>query len=588
LKHLDNFLQVFCAEDARKQEETDFFGRYHEDDWAYDKIACEKFPVKWMDYFAEYLAEEAKQIKKGCEHLRLSPNSADRYLSAVKVAIGDRCYKINKVSPFEGKIGTRIRDGMMKILVNQCVNARKNLSESRTTSTDEDLQAIVFLCIFSNVEKMAELFFFLISLFHLFGRGGEVAAIPLEDVKLVVPDEFLQEHVNEDYLVTVELWRQKTAHLQKEKQTTHVVVHRTKFSKCFYFAMGYSLVMREQAGAVSEYVFPNFESKLPTDVSEEGAPQSRSKVSALTTSLLKTLLDVGNILNRLDDDDEDNDDEAPASKRTNLSFNPKIGSHGPKRHAVNVANDHPLIKTSWVVITAGWCGKAMHTLFDYLDRNSGPNDRTVARGGSGWLAQGLYSQDQGGRPPTLRAIRRVGEDMYLKVLNFAGRLFYVYTDKGLISPAMRNLLTAVILLRLNQFCAALGTHPDRTFGSITDYDDMASKHRFLELLKAAAVMSGLTFKDLLDLGREIEKNFVLRNFPFFSLDDITQTLGAQTQFQVDTRPLHEQLAAVASVLHQQNHGIVELKHQGLDFNATVQTRTRVYLPRPVWQHPRTA
>ena len=88
---------------------------------------------------------------------------------------------------------------------------------------------------------------------------------------------------------------------------------------------------------------------------------------------------------------------------SDLAFSPLITSHSLKRLAVNEASEKPQIKTSWVCLRAGWMMKAVHTIFDYLDHNA-KSDRQVARSYANW-------RDDGGRPPSLEALKGSGDDV---------------------------------------------------------------------------------------------------------------------------------------------------------------------------------
>ena len=104
-----------------------------------------------------------------------------------------------------------------------------------------------------------------------------------------------------------------------------------------------------------------------------------------------------------------------------LSFNPLLTSHGPKRMAVNSADENPRLKTSWICFRAGWMTKSMHTVFDYLDFSSN-NDQQVARSLAHWNDNGYGSTLAGGRPPSLDTLIGTGEDGL--ALKFADHLFF--------------------------------------------------------------------------------------------------------------------------------------------------------------------
>ena len=74
--------------------------------------------IQDWDRFACYLATFARQRKKGCEHLPLRCNTADRYLSAIKQDLITHGYNNSQNSPLDDAAKTKkVRDGMWKIFI---------------------------------------------------------------------------------------------------------------------------------------------------------------------------------------------------------------------------------------------------------------------------------------------------------------------------------------------------------------------------------------------------------------------------------------------------------------------------------------
>jgi len=59
---------------------------------------------------------------------------------------------------------------------------------------------------------------------------------------------------------------------------------------------------------------------------------------------------------------------------TSLDPDRRISAHSPKKGMVDLANQNPAIKTTWLAFRAGWVLKCIHTIFDYLICNAA-NDR---------------------------------------------------------------------------------------------------------------------------------------------------------------------------------------------------------------------
>ena len=122
--------------------------------------------------------------------------------------------------------------------------------------------AITLLCIYSCSPEMAQFAFFVLLLFHLAGRGGEVAAISFSNVRVEIPPEF-EGPGSSDYVHQFKLWRQKTAAVNREQQDLSVFVHRDDLLKCAVFMQAYYFIMDDNSHP-SQRLFPNFHAHLAT------------------------------------------------------------------------------------------------------------------------------------------------------------------------------------------------------------------------------------------------------------------------------------------------------------------------------------
>jgi hypothetical protein len=82
-----------------------------------EDIDCKEFRINDLDMFANYLATEAKQRRKGSEHKDLKMLASDRYRSAVQEWVMNECYNVGhaNTSMSDLRQQKRVRNGMIKI-----------------------------------------------------------------------------------------------------------------------------------------------------------------------------------------------------------------------------------------------------------------------------------------------------------------------------------------------------------------------------------------------------------------------------------------------------------------------------------------
>jgi len=239
----------------------------------------------------------------------------------------------------------------------------------------------------------------------------------------------------------------------------HIFPHYNKFLMCWYFALGYKMILDDDP---RKHMFPQFaangkaargdegdddeedngnnnknkkdknknkkkgaseysnckEDKKTARESLEMAKQFRNMINVLLAeqeNLRMGPLAVGRELRiGLADEDEGDDDEAGEQGAENraenaekpiktsfvkdVKFDGNLSSHSHRKLAINKANDAVHIKTSWVCFRAGWLMKAVHTIFDYIGGNRN-NDAQVGLALAGWNTIDCVGRLCGGRPP---------------------------------------------------------------------------------------------------------------------------------------------------------------------------------------------
>jgi hypothetical protein len=626
------------------------------------------FRLKDLDRFAKFLAIDARQRRKGRRHLHLAFLTADRYLSAIKCAMINHGYlhEYRHVLT-DDRTAAQIRGKMHKIFIDRHMRLGTPLSNSHTTATANDLVAITLLCVYYGDAQFAQLAFFIMLLFHLAGRAGEVAAIPYRNVRVDVPPEF-EGSVSSDVIMNFSLWRMKTASHMQQMQDLSVFNHRDEWKKCVPFLMGYSMLMQNEMDP-GEQLFPAFYPFLsqderalsqteldeifdgPVELPSEPAnaasatPDAGTEPPAATAPAVVTqpMQTQESQQSTIDDDENDGDsvvseasgegegeDEVaidsrvaaaaaavPRRKkrsRSNISnhiagllqrllnhasalsefaevatFNHEFSTHSPKRCAVNFLNTVAGLKVTWSVFRCGWMAKAMHTIFDYLDKS--PNaDRKCARASAGWpISEHANGNDQAGRPPRIAALGFVSDDPerdnfphYGAAFNLVGKLFHRYVDAELIDWDMANYLFSVILLNFRSFISDLTKHPQKKYGDglMLDkigqgyrYDELADSselkqdylkvtdHPFIQKLHNQAVVENCDLFTLLYWSEVIEKDFVRRNFNFVSFQRIVETHPDEPALRVDTRTISSGLASLSTYTYDLKIELSEQRRQ---------------------------
>ena len=509
VQHFNRFLEQMIEEPDGERVALLLFGTESPQNVSYEASKKECIDIKLMDHFALYLAKTARCSNNFTK--KLVCNTADRYLSAMKTRIErDLMYNAGNTSLPDQKMKI-VRTGMMNAFRDHAIANNEPLSKSHATPCFEDITRVCLVSMWLNDFKFANFAFFVLSLVQFAGRGTEAAVLPFNRIELRQPAEFAAAGPWGNKIAYVTLWRKKT----RTEQTLAIFHNRDSFLMCWYFMAAYSMIMNDNS-TPSDSVFPNFvktfgqentassnvvhdENVVDTvDINELDESTTEAKgVSKYFKDIYKLLVNAAKRLTALVDCDrqEGIDQPVPRAPAAASSFidnangyapNPLLSSHSGKRFAVNLADIHPGIKTTWVCFRAGWIMKSVHTIFDYLSA-SAKNDHQVALVTANWTETGEGGRYCGGRPPSLQSLidcNSGGTDME-QVEDFVRALFGSYCNvAGANNEELQKLLTASILLRLDQFLLALKEHPQGKYG-LTDVR-CYKEHRFLQCLFDAA------------------------------------------------------------------------------------------------------
>jgi hypothetical protein len=235
--------------------------------------------------------------------------------------------------------------------------------------------------------------------------------------------------------------------------------------------------------------------------------------------------------------------EFPNPFASQKSINPSISSHSNKRYAINLAEDHPMIKTQDTARRAGYDLRSVATIFENLLRENPFRDRQVGLVFNDWSAVTPLGLIGGGRPPRLEAVQ--AHALGAKAADFAAVLFCHYDNIEVANdPEMRHLLLATVVRFLPQFLDLLVEHPTHRFGkSRAEAWDL---HSFTKALKhAGSVVGGITTDTLMEWSDLIVRDFVSRNSAYVPMQAIQQAYPNAETFVTDHRTLAGYLQAIA-------------------------------------------
>lgn len=471
-----------------------------------------------LDLFASYLLTVVPAYE-----------TASRYLSAIKNHVQRRVLEEHKVTK---SIDTKkIRSGLMKVYAEKAREENKDVSQSHHTATSSDLLAIGVLCVlFQTQIPVLHVFFFLvISLVQFAGRISESALVTFNDLHLHSVGEWEGSETGPEKIFLVNLWRTKTS---SQDKNVSIFPHRNHFLLDWYFVFAYSLVLRNSSQSKG-CLFPSFyeEAKKDAESRRDTEKQPRSKASGMWNRIFIKIMELSDAF----------DDVIAAILKSrcgipSVSPNKDLSSHSGKRRAVELADQHPLIKTTWLCFRAGWKMKMVHTIFDYL-RASLSNDRQVGRQLSEWSTLDEHGRLGGGRPPILECLNLHPDLPHLhKVFEFSRSLFSTFFETEEIDEAKANLLTASILRWLPAFIDLV------THSTLFDDAEVAAglpNHPFLIEIVRVAHGVGIPPQDvkstLLAWSKEVRKDFLLRNFQFAPFSELREAFGDEAQFVVDNR-----------------------------------------------------
>lgn len=365
---------------------------------------------------------------------------------------------------------------------------------------------------------------------HLGGRANEVSRSRFSDLDVHMPAEFNiggAPHTglvaSSKHVIAHSIIRDK----QLTPQTLHVFVHSSTFLLCYYFSLGYYLVVTNSSlpegngSDETNWIFPasvrheitgqttvdpgvNNErnagrrDELGPDEDDElreqtvSSSRNRSKVSKFVSDVLEELQQMATEMQNCragQNFSEEDEELEPMSEEQRLQhasslyskftrcldFNNEVSSHSCKRNAANMLAQHPGVNPLQAIGRLGYVLASLLTVIEYLD-NQPFSDRQCGRVQAGWnINNNPAHSAHGGFSPTLQAlgIDREGQRGHTDCLmaqSIARHLFRAYDDRltDTAGQQLKDILFATILMRLDDYIDVLMDHPMKDFGSIID------------------------------------------------------------------------------------------------------------------------
>jgi hypothetical protein len=532
LSHFNFFLKTYCVQIGINIVEAVVIP-YHGIPLQSSNKAIFEFWDKMIGAFFSYMGTSAMCFlnPKG---RRLAYQSATQYCSSIKVFFVNKFRNEPSIPVFQPEQWKKLRDNLRGKYREGSRASGKRMTEGKISSTREDREAMATGCIWLGDAKSAEFWHLLNTSYHCSGRGSEVS--------LITPEGTTVAEVNEDVyqysVLQTDVQRQKDGPFQ----SLSIYPHRDGVLEDFYFSLIYLIVM---VGCGNEYVFPSFsEAALKTK-----SNKSDSKVSSLWTDLFDKLR---NTFETLSD-----------------RINEKLSSHCNKKGSNQVMADSPLVSGLAQIFRTGWELRGCDTLFEYICGSSVMSQQ-AGKAVSKWTAK-IGDIIVGGQPPTFDDIEDNLEELKL----FTSALFDDDVSERW-NPKVREILVMALLLRYDQFCEVLQSHPEAYApehlpeayatdvidgGEGVIYYPIVRDHLFVCRVKQALVKAGATCDNMFSSWKlNARMAFLSRNIPGIPIQKFPLYGGECGDIRMDPRCFVDHFNALASVTQSMHMELQNQKH----------------------------
>lgn len=492
LKQFNVFLKGYCERkhhSAHTAEQLPYCGlaTIHDVDFANPQ----PHQSWWNDLignFFNYLAFEAKNYRTKDKDL-LGYESATGYASAVKSYFTNKFRDETPLVVFQDANWRKLRNLLATKYSERGKRTGQRISTPREASNGDDRKAMGKACFWLGTVDSAEFHGLNVWIYHLLGRGRDVAILKPEDVSVVCVDE----DVHSYRLLEVSLQRDKDGPLQE----LNLYPHKTSVEEDPYFGLLYLLLF----GGCKPELFPRFyvEALKVDSITKKSAP----RVGTLWTRCFNTLYKEFKTLS-----------ETVSNKLT--SYHGRKGANQKLAETSSVSGFAQIFRTGWEL-------RGFHSVFDYVIGSKTLTNQ-AGKALSGWTTK-RGDEILGGLPPTLTSVKTnpglLGD--------FVHALF-VEDFEELWPSSIRNLLVASLLRHYDEFVSIIKQHPE---GIYTD----TTRHPFVHAVNKACACVKVDTATFRDWCKEVREGFAIQNYMALPIGALSKDLSHNPK--VDPRTLFE-------------------------------------------------
>ncbi|CAB9500266.1 expressed unknown protein [Seminavis robusta] len=528
MKHFNRFLEGYCIQigiDVVTANDIPYRG-------IQIKKSSKAIAEFWSSLFGNFIYYIANKTD-------LAKSSAEQYCSGMKVFFVHKFRNENDIPVFQRDKWRELLDKLRGFYRESNRAAGTRSTGGKASSTRQDREAMATACIWLKTPQYAEFWHLLNTSYHCSGRGSEVSLIKPTDTTTVEVNEFTYSY----NVLSVYCQRQK----DNDPQQLPIYPHRDGVLEDFYFSLLYVIVLN---GCDNEYTFPIFsKAALKTK-----SGTSDSKVSKEWSKIFDQLRDTFEFLA-----DEINDELSSHSNRK--------GSNQAMAECLSLNGMAGVFRT-------GWSLGSVHSVFDYVF-GSLKLSHQAGKSLANWTTK-IGDVITGGQPPSFDDI----ESDVDTLKKFTSVLFRDDTNRQW-SPKVRELLVMTLLLRYNEFCEILESHPlaklvedepspdGFTSSTVRDNPFLCRIHQALEKVHAMDL-----FGKWVEQARQA---FLSRNMPALPIEMFPRYGGTMIGSQVlmDPRCIVDHFNTLAG-LSQANHmRLLNLEHKVNDIRNAIQNESRI-------------
>jgi hypothetical protein len=366
MKHFDLFSKIYYKEKTFLLDGNAIIPT-HED------LTPDNIDDALVGNFATYLGKCART--KDSKKASLSYSTARGYFSSFKMYYLHHFSGAKTPEVFTEQKFRMYATALTALIVERCKKTNEPLVMQKPCATKEDWVALATLCAWSGKPDMLEFWHFNNTTTQMAARGNEVAFLRHSDINPALIEEDFQ-NTYTLASVYVNIWKQTSS------QQCLICSHVDCWQLDWYFSNAVCLAV-SGASNDTDYVCPTYGARANKE--DSCHKKNSSGVSSLWTDKFK-------IIKHFFDEIREYQPGEAGDWLLQGGYFGKIGSHAGKQYAIQTMGR--ACKVVQIIFRAGWDVRNVHTLFDYLQRES-VHDLEAAKACAGWKTK-LYDSIYGG------------------------------------------------------------------------------------------------------------------------------------------------------------------------------------------------